>query len=353
MRALWERALPAKGWLLATRQDARDLVGAAVRDVSGILPAGFAGLSLASKLLQVLAPKGFNKNEYNVVFNMRSNLTILLLGLVAVALTGCASLRDSTAGLMGRTQAPDAVAGLSYGAIDALGAMDGACRRLAEAHRAERYVDQRQLREDWLPACRERIESVRQSRRLDRLVDDAYQAQQAHEAELARQRAERERVRRDMEAARREAEKRSEAAADEAQGRLRERLADAHILSILEDVPDQPLAFAVGQASERTMKNFLACLEVGYPNQGYEVDRGDDSLTVTARQADMLRGDVDIRARFVNVWDTWMLESLSVAELTARTPQDRFMLAQNLLARHCYGIDNLMQRDAPTTSDRS
>ena len=121
----------------------------------------------------------------------------------------------------------------------------------------------------------------------------------------------------------------------------------------LDRLPDQPLAFAVGQASERTMKNFLACLEVGYPNQGYEVDRGDDSLTVTARQADMLRGDVDIRARFVNVWDTWMLESLSVAELTARTPQDRFMLAQNLLAGHCYGIDNLMQRDAPTTSDRS
>ena len=30
-----------------------------------------------------------------------------------------------------------------------------------------------------------------------------------------------------------------------------------------------------------------------------------------------------------------------------------FMLAQNLLAGHCYGIDNLMQRDAPATSDRS
>ncbi|MEP5285187.1 MAG: hypothetical protein ABJQ33_03110, partial [Alloalcanivorax venustensis] len=87
-------------------------------------------------------------------FNMRSNLTILFLGLVAVALTGCASLRDSTAGLMGRTQVPDAVAGLSYGAIDALGAMDGACRRLAEAHRAGRYLNERQLRDDWLPACR-------------------------------------------------------------------------------------------------------------------------------------------------------------------------------------------------------
>ena len=304
-------------------------------------------------LLQVLALKGFDKSESIVVFYMRSNLTILLLGLAALSLTGCASLRDSTAGLLGRTQAPATVSGLSYGAIDALGAMDGACRRLAEAHRAEHYVGGRQLRENWLPDCRERIDSVRQSRRLDRLVDEAHQAQRAHEAELARQRAEQARIRRNMEAARREAEKRSEDAADNAQARLRERLADAHILSILDDVPDQPLAFAVGQASERSMKNFLACLEVGYPNQGYEVDRGDDSLTVTARQADMLRGDVDIRARFVNVWDTWMLESLSVAELTARTPQDRFMLAQNLLAGHCYGIDNLMQRDAPTTSDRS
>ncbi|HEX5677625.1 MAG TPA: hypothetical protein VFX91_06635 [Alcanivorax sp.] len=284
---------------------------------------------------------------------MRWHLNIFLLGLAALALTGCASLRDSTAELLGRTQVPDTVAGLSYDAIDGLGAMDGACRRLAEAHRAGRYVDERRLRDDWLPACRERIESMRQSRRLDRLVDQAYQEQQAHEAELARQRAERERVRRNMEAARREAEKRSEAAADEALGRLRERLADAHILSILEDVPDQPLAFAVGQASERTMKNFLACLEVGYPNQGYQVDRDDNRLTVTARQASMMRGDVDIRARFVDVWDTWMLESLSVAQLTASTPQDRFMLAQNLLAGHCYGIDDLMQRDAPTTSDRS
>ncbi len=284
---------------------------------------------------------------------MRSNLTILLLGLVAMALTGCASLRDSTAGLLGRTQAPDTVAGLSYGAVDALGALDGACRQLAEAHRAGRYVDERQLREAWLPACRERIEAVRQSRRLDRLVDQAYQEQQAYEAEQARQRAERERIRRDMEAARREAEKRSEDADNDARARLGERLAEAHILSILEDVPDQPLAFAVGQSSERTMKNFLACLEVGYPNQGYEVDRDKTSLTVTARQADMLRGDVDIRARFVDVWDTWMLESLSVAEITARTPQDRFMLAQNLLAGHCYGIDDLMRRDTPATSDRS
>ena len=83
------------------------------------------------------------------------------------------------------------------------------------------------------------------------------------------------------------------------------------------------------------------------------MDRDKDRLTVTARQADMLRGDVDIRARFVNVWDTWMLESLSVAELTARTPQDRFMLAQNLLAGHCYGIDDLMQRDESGSSNRS
>jgi hypothetical protein len=50
-RALWERAPPAKGWLIATRQDPRDLVYIPIIKLSGILPAGFAGLSLAGKLL--------------------------------------------------------------------------------------------------------------------------------------------------------------------------------------------------------------------------------------------------------------------------------------------------------------
>src|SRR5699024_8383707 len=177
------------------------------------------------------------------------------------------------------------------------------------------------LQEEWLPGCGRRIARAREARRfdreLDRLVEQAYQAEQAHQRELERRRAERRRVREAMEAARRDAEARQEAnRKEENRKHLRERLADAHILRILVDIADQPLAFSLGQPSERSLKNFLACLEVGYPNQGYQVDRQGDALTVTALQADMLRGDVDIRARFVNVWETWMLESLSVAEMT-------------------------------------
>ena len=47
---LCERAPPAKG--AKPRQDARDLSNGSTISVSGILPAGFAGLSLAGKLPQ-------------------------------------------------------------------------------------------------------------------------------------------------------------------------------------------------------------------------------------------------------------------------------------------------------------
>ncbi|WP_370185461.1 hypothetical protein [Alloalcanivorax sp.] len=52
---LWERAQPAKG-SASSRQDPRDLIDLVLSEVSGILPAGFAGLSLASKLAQTLLP---------------------------------------------------------------------------------------------------------------------------------------------------------------------------------------------------------------------------------------------------------------------------------------------------------
>ena len=38
---MWERALPAKGWLLATRRDTRDLSNGGINKVSGILPGGY------------------------------------------------------------------------------------------------------------------------------------------------------------------------------------------------------------------------------------------------------------------------------------------------------------------------
>ena len=287
---------------------------------------------------------------------MTRRLPLLLgVGLLAMGLGGCASMMETTAGLIGRTPAPPTVDGLDYTAIRDLGALEGSCESLRQAHETERYVPQRTLNELWLPACRRRIQEARRfNAEMERLVQRAYEAEQAHQKALEEKRAEERRVREAMEAARRDAEERQEANPEEEnREHLRERLADAHILQILDDVPDQPLAFSLGQPSERSMKNFLACLEVGYPNQGYQVERDGGDLTVTALQADMLRGDVDIRAHFVNVWDTWMLETLSVAEMTADTPRDRFMLAQNLMAGPCYGIDELLRRPADNDDGQS
>lgn len=263
-----------------------------------------------------------------------------------VTLSGCAHLRDTAAGWVGRVPAPATVAGLGYGDIDRLGALEGECQALADAHRQGRFVPTRWLHDTALPACQGRVETAREALRrdqeLDLLVERAYQAVQAQQAELARQAAERQRIREDMESQRQEAEERGKAEKQQALGVLRERLDDANIRDLLKDIQDQPLAYALGQPSQRSMKDFLSCLELGYPNQGYRVEQNNSGLTVTALQANMLRGDVDIRARFVDVWDTWLLESLTVAEMTATTPQDRFLLAQNLLAGQCYGIDDLL-----------
>ncbi|ASK33741.1 hypothetical protein CEK62_04725 [Alcanivorax sp. N3-2A] len=260
-------------------------------------------------------------------------------------LSGCASLGETSAGWVGRVKAPDSVAGLDYPSIKELGALRGECAELAEARRRGAYVSRHWLNETALPGCQRRIDvaqALRRERQLDALVDQAYRDQQAIAAQRARAAAERRRIQEDMENQRREAQARSRAADRQALTVLRERLDDANIRGLLTDVPDQPLAYAVGQPSQRSMKDFLSCLEVGYPNQGYRIERDDGRLSVTALGANMLRGDVDIRARFVNVWDTWLLESLTVAEMNATTPQDRFLLAQNLLAGHCYGIDDLL-----------
>ena len=104
------------------------------------------------------------------------------------------------------------VAGLPLSDLATLGIDAGACAELAEARRQDRRVSGRWLREEALPACTRRIGQAREARRydqeLDRLVEQAWQAQQAAERERARQRAERQRVREAMEAARRDAEER-------------------------------------------------------------------------------------------------------------------------------------------------
>src|SRR5690606_20770354 len=117
-----------------------------------------------------------------------------------------------------------------------------------------------------------RVLDVReQDQELDRLVSEAWDATIQARLERERRERRREQVRRAIAQAREEAEARNDSAAEDALAQLRERMADAHILQVLREVPDQPLAYAIGQPSERSMKEFLSCLEVAYPNEGYEM----------------------------------------------------------------------------------
>ena len=129
----------------------------------------------------------------------RSPFWLLIVGVGSLALSGCASLMESGASLLGREPVPARVAGLPLGDLATLGIDDGVCAELAEARRQDRRVSGRWLREDALPACARRIEAAREARRydqaLDRLVEQAWRAEQAAERERARQRAEQRRVR--------------------------------------------------------------------------------------------------------------------------------------------------------------
>ncbi|WP_416390870.1 hypothetical protein NR756_13405 [Alloalcanivorax xenomutans] len=264
------------------------------------------------------------------------------LALCALLLGGCAGLRQTAGGWLGLAPAPATVAGLDYVTQNRLGVADSACDELAAAWRGDRWLPNDQ-RAQLIARCGARVRRVldvrEQDQELDRLVSEAWDATIQARLERERRERRREQVRRAIAQAREEAEARNDSAAEDALAQLRERMADAHILQVLREVPDQPLAYAIGQPSERSMKEFLSCLEVAYPNEGYEMQWEGDNLSVRALNATMPRGDVDIDTQFVSVWNTWMLQSLSVAELRATNAQDRFMLAQNLVAGQCYDVD--------------
>jgi hypothetical protein len=277
---------------------------------------------------------------------------------VAVCLlqSGCASLRehapDSLAALIDRSAPPARIAGLGYGEIDALG-VHGSCDTLAQTLEQKRTLPRRELEGSLLPSCQAEVEAAlareRESARLDELVEQAWQALLARR-EKARQAEERRML--EAELQRRQLQQQQQQEQSEQQAASREsrhhewqqRLAAAAIHSALAEleVPDRPLAFSAGQISERSLSNFLACVELAYPNRGYQISRDGRRLVVIAEKAALPRGRMPIEARFTEHDEFWLLTYLKVAEITAATAQDRFILAQNLVAQSCYGEDGLL-----------
>jgi hypothetical protein len=277
---------------------------------------------------------------------------ITVVSLVGL-LSACGVLRERApaplASLIDRQLPPEQVAGLDYDRIAELG-VEGSCLPLAEAWAEQRPLPRRDLEEWMLPQCEadvtEALARQQESARIEYLIEEAWQTL---EQRRERERRAEQRRRLAAELQRRQLLKEQELAQQQA-GRearrqaLLDNLAAAAIHEALRtvEVADKPLAYSLGQVSERSLANFLACVELAYPNKGYEVSRDGRRLVVIAQEAKLPRGRLPIEARFTEHDEFWLLTFLKVAEISAANAQDRFILAQNLLAQSCYGEDGLL-----------
>ncbi|WP_111656096.1 hypothetical protein [Isoalcanivorax indicus] len=263
-----------------------------------------------------------------------------------LGLAGCASLPFDAPGVS-TAVAPERVAGLRYAQMEELGALRGACAHLQDMRKQGRRVRQQELDEQLLPACERQIQAAQ-----DRLARQRQEAEEQAIAEMmAREWAwvqEQAALRRSREAEWREAERQRQeaellraqlAVAEQAQAERRaalaQRIMSTQVQQALADYEDKPIAHSMGQPSATTLKTFLACIELAYPNKGYRVSQSGRTLTVIARQAQLPRGDLPIEARFVENANYWRMTYLMVADIEARSDADRFVLSQNLVAEAC------------------
>jgi hypothetical protein len=282
--------------------------------------------------------------------------TIVLISCCLLA-TGCTALResapDSLAALIDRAVPPPQVAGLDFDSIEALG-VHGSCDMLAEMWRQNRSVARRELEGRLLPTCEADVQAAlarqREAQRLDGLIEEAWQALLARR-EQQRLLAERRQLEEDL---RRRQMQKQQAREEQIKQQLATRQSRIESLAVTLkaaavhqalaelSVQDKSLAYSAGQISERSLSNFLACVEIAYPNKGYKIRRDGRRLVVIAEKAALPRGRMPIELRFTENEGFWLLTFLKVAEITASNAQDRFILAQNLVAQSCYGEDGLL-----------
>jgi hypothetical protein len=279
----------------------------------------------------------------------------LMIVVIAASLlaTGCSALRehspDMLAVLIDRTVPPAQVAGLDYTEIAAMGVY-GTCDTLATLFAQQQSMPRRELEDELLPACEAEVQAAlalqREDARLDELVEQAWQSLLARREQQRlleqRRQLEAELQRRHM--LKQQAQEQQRASQKSRQQELMIKQQNAVIQQALADlnVIDKPLAYSVGQVSERSLSNFLACIELAYPNKGYQVRRDGRKLVVIAEKAALPRGRLPIELRFTENDSYWLMTFLKVAEISASSAQDRFILAQNLVAQSCYGVDGLL-----------
>jgi hypothetical protein len=300
------------------------------------------------------------QDAYTLTFRKSPSFMVFLapivrrfaLLLLVMSLAACSALGERTppalSALIDRQVPPEQVAGLDYGQITELG-VGGSCLPLGEAWAENRSVPRRDL-DEWLGQCEADIDVARtrqaEDASLTYLIEEAIQSLEVRQARLRRaeqrRRLAEELQRRQLEKEREQEQARASREARRAEWLARLAAAAIHEALATLDVADKALAYSLGQISERSLSNFLACVELAYPNRGYQLSRDGRRLVVIAEQAALPRGRLPIEARFTEYDDYWLLTFLKVAEISAVNAQDRFILAQNLLAQSCYGEDGLL-----------
>lgn len=258
--------------------------------------------------------------------------------LALVLISGCVSQRhaamDAGAGLLGRSLAPETVSGLDYGQIRGLEALRDECLVLSDLQRRRGYLRSEDINEWLVPECQGIIAReqarIAEEQAIAEFISREWAILQHRLVELRRE-----------EARQRRAEQALAEQQEQEQLRifkLRESIRAALIQRELRDhdVQDKPLAHTQGQPTEITLKTFLACVELAYPNGGYRINRSARNLTVIAERARLPRGEMPIEARFIEYPNAWLLNYLKVADIEPRTAADRYVLSENLLAERCH-----------------
>ncbi|AJD47636.1 hypothetical protein S7S_06100 [Isoalcanivorax pacificus W11-5] len=262
-----------------------------------------------------------------------------LLALLLAA-AGCTPISDVVMPWVPQVTPPARVGGLTYAGIDELGALHGPCAYLGDLHTRGLMLPETEF-ELVLEACtaqvmkaeEEEAERLRaeEERAIAEMMAREWQAVEAareqewREAERRRQEAEL--LRAQLAAAEQKERERREA--------LLQRISQANVQRELAGVPDKPIAHNLSQPLKTTLKTFLSCIELAYPNKGYQIARSGRTLTVIMREAELPRGDLAIESRFVENPEYWRMTYLRVADIEARTDADRFVLSQNLTAESC------------------
>lgn len=260
--------------------------------------------------------------------------------LAALLAAGCTPISDVVMPWVPQVAPPDRIGGFTYAGMDALGALHGPCAYLGDLYERALTLPEAELG-PVLEACTAQIlkAELEEAERLRAEEEQAIAEMMAREwqaveaareqewREAERRRQEAELLRAQLAAAEQREQQRREA--------LRRRLDQAVVQRELANVPDKPIAHNLGQPLKTTLKTFLACVELAYPNKGYQVTRSGRNLTVVIREAELPRGDLAIEARFVDNPEYWRMTYLRVADIEARTDADRFVLSQNLTAESC------------------